>query len=291
MSTKLTTLNYVLNGLMKKYSSRVPDVSKIINEMIKHHIISSKEDIINDHIAFRTFAHPCLGIQSLEKIFSYYGYEKRDFYEFKTKKLNAYWFSPPKDSINLPRLFISECKLNELSTQTQSIIDNYLKNITAGPVDTLNLDSGHEVDAFLHKSLWEQPCWEDYQAVLAESEYAAWVLYNRYYLNHFTITIQKLKENYNTIETFNAFLESIGIKLNEAGGKIKISKDKKLRQSSTVAETVSTLFTHKNGTQHYHDIAGSYVELAERIDNRDGFEVGNADKIFESTYSSQIKRQ
>ena len=71
--------------------------------------------------------------------------------------------------------------------------------------------------------------------MLAESEYAAWVICNRYYLNHFTITIQKLKENHNTIETFNAFLESIGI-TNEAGGKIKVSQDKKLRQSSTVAK-------------------------------------------------------
>lgn len=291
MTTKHQTLSIILSGLMQKYSTRVPAVQKIIAHMIKKNIISTKTDIINDHIAFRTFAHPHLGIKSLEKIFTYYGYEKRDYYEFKTKKLNAYWFSPPKDSINLPRLFISECKLNELSTQIQTIIHKYLKDITADPVDTLNLDNGHDVDAFLHKSLWKQPSWEDYQNVLAESEYAAWVLYNRYYLNHFTITIQKLKENYNTIETFNAFLESIGIKLNEAGGKIKVSQDKKLRQSSTVAETVSTLFTHKNGDQHYHDIAGSYVEFAERIDNRDGFEVGNADKIFESTYTSQIKSQ
>ena len=291
MSLKLATLNTVLTGLMTQYSNRVPAVSKIISEMITKNIISNQNDIINDHIAFRTFAHPCLGIQSLEKIFTYYGYEKRDFYEFKTKKLNAYWFSPPKNSINLPRLFISECKINELSNSTQTIISNYLNVITTDPVTNLNLNDGYDVDKFLHTSLWEQPSWQDYQAVLAESEYAAWVLYNRYYLNHFTITIQKLKENYNTIESFNTFVESIGIKLNEAGGKIKVSADKKLRQSSTVAESISTLFTHSNGTQRYHDIAGSYVEFAERIDNRDGFEVGNADKIFESTYTSQIKNK
>ena len=41
-----------------------------------------------------------------------------------------------QNSINLPRLFISECKLNELSTQIQTIIHKYLKDITADPVDT-----------------------------------------------------------------------------------------------------------------------------------------------------------
>ena len=131
MTTKHQTLSIILSGLMQKYSTRVPAVQKIIEQMIKKNIISTKTDIINDHIAFRTFAHPHLGIKSLEKIFTYYGYEKRDYYEFKTKKLNAYWFSPPKDSINLPRLFISECKLNELSTQIQTIIHKYLKDITA----------------------------------------------------------------------------------------------------------------------------------------------------------------
>jgi hypothetical protein len=288
MSSKQTTLDIVLAGLMTQYSNRVPDVSKIISAMINKNIINSQTDIINDHIAFRTFAHPYLGIRSLEKIFSYYGYKKRDFYEFKTKKLNAYWFSPPKESINLPRLFISECKLTELSKPTQEIINSYLKTLTSDPVDKLDLNNGHDVDSFLHTSLWHQPTWEDYQAVLAESEYAAWVLYNRYYLNHFTITIHKLTQNYNTIKKFNSFLESIGIKLNHAGGKVKISADKKLHQSSTVAQSVPTLFTHKNGSQKTHTIAGSYVEFAERIDNRDGFEVGNADKIFESTYTSQL---
>ena len=32
-----------------------------------------------------------------------------------------------------------------------------------------------------------------------ESEYAAWVIYNRYYLNHFTVSVHNLEDGYNTI--------------------------------------------------------------------------------------------
>jgi len=61
-------LQSMLNGLMTRYKQRVPDVDTIINAMIQHNIISNEHDIINDHIAFRTFGLPHLGIQSLEKI-------------------------------------------------------------------------------------------------------------------------------------------------------------------------------------------------------------------------------
>ena len=46
--------------------------------------------------------------------------------KFKTKKLNAYWYSPPKDIPNLPKVFISECKVAEFSKPVQDIIYNNL---------------------------------------------------------------------------------------------------------------------------------------------------------------------
>ncbi len=277
-----------LSGLMTRYKKRVPDVEHIMSHMISEGIIQDRTEIINDHVAFRTFGVPHLGIQSLSKIFLTYGYTQRDFYRFDTKKLNAYWFSPPKDPPNLPRIFISECCVDELSQDAQTIIHRYTDTVTQDPVEALDLSDGASVDEFLHTPLWKPPTWEDYSALLQESEYAAWVLYNRYYLNHFTITVQPLPEGYNTIDLFNTFLERIGVKLNSAGGKIKRSADGLLIQSSTVAQQQTTLFPHKDGITRNHDIAGSYVEFAERRKGRDGFEVGNADKIFESTFRSQL---
>ena len=136
---------------------------------------------------------------------------------------------------------------------------------------------------------------------MEESEYAAWVIYNRYYLNHYTISVHALKTGYNTILEFDNFVEGLGIKLNTAGGKIKTSADGLLLQSSTVAEMQEAIFAAGETL----NIAGSYVEFAERKvlpefknlpikevqawHRRDGFETNNADKIFESTYIGQVK--
>jgi hypothetical protein len=295
-----TTLDNVLSGLMSRYQQRVPDVLAIINAMVKENIIQQADDIENDHIAFRTMGVPHLGIQSLEKIFLHYGYQKRDYYHFREKKLDAYWYAPPLPQY--PRIFISELRIKDLSPEVQQIISGYTSEVTSDPVDQLNLDNAPAVDQFLHSGLWRLPTWADYQALAAQSEYAAWVIYNRYYLNHFTISVHNLKEGYNTIAQFNAFLERNGFVLNNAGGKIKTSPDGNLLQSSTVAEMIDATFA--NG--EVHRISGSYVEFAERkvlpqfaqlpkdqvqrIHRREGFEAGNADKIFESTYSSQTNR-
>jgi hypothetical protein len=285
---------------MTRYKERVPDVAAIINAMIKENIIQQAADIENDHIAFRTMGVPQLGIQSLEKIFLHYGYQKREAYYFPEKKLDAYWYAPP--SPQYPRIFISELRIKDLSPEMQQIITSYTNEVTTDPVDQLNLDDATAVDQFLHSGLWRLPTWSEFQTLATQSEYAAWVIYNRYYLNHFTVSVHNLKDGYNTIVEFNTFLERNGFVLNNAGGKIKTSPDGGLSQSSTVAEMIDATFAGGE----VHKISGSYIEFAERrvlpqfahlpkdqvqrIHRREGFEAGNADKIFESTYSSQTQR-
>jgi hypothetical protein len=299
-SDNLKTLDIVLNGLMSRYKERVPDVSKIINAMVSDGIVENIEGIENDHIAFRTMGVPNLGIKSFEKIFIHYGYKKRDHYFFDGKKLDAWWYSPPRESD--PRIFVSELRVGDLSEESQRIIRSYTDEVTSDPVDSLDLDNGLAVDAFLHKPLWRTPTVADYQTLLKESEYAAWVIYNRYYLNHFTISVHNLPEGYQTVSQFNEFLEKNGIKLNTAGGKIKVSPDGGLLQSATVAEMLDAEFADGEKFR----ISGSYVEFAERKvlpefknlppaeierkHRRDGFEAANADKIFESTYTTQTSR-
>lgn len=296
-----TALQGVLDGLMRRYQARVPDVRGIIDAMIGEGIIERDSDIQNDHIAFRTMGVPNLGIASLEKIFLHYGYERRDRYDFAAKKLNAHWYSPPEPE--LPRIFISELRVPDLAPEIQQIIHSYTNEVSSDPVDDINLDDAAAVDTFLHSGLWRLPTLEDYEALSAASEYAAWVIYNRYYLNHFTVTIHNLPEGYNTIADFNDFLEKHGFTLNDSGGKIKKSPDGKLLQSSTVAEMITAEFAGGKTKE----ISGSYVEFAERrpleaYENvpaseltremrREGFEAANADKIFESTYSSQTSHR
>ena len=300
LNSKNETLNGVLDGLMRRYQERVPDVEAIIQAMVEDGLIERPEDIENDHIAFRTMGVPHLGIASLEKIFLHLGYERRDAYNFPGKKLDAFWYSPPEPQ--LPRIFVSELRVGELSDEVQGIIHSYTDEVTGDPVDAIDLDNAAEIDAFLHRALWRLPSYEDFQRLASESEYAAWVIYNRYYLNHFTVSVHNLPEGYDTVASFNAFLEAHGFKLNDSGGKAKESPDGLLIQSSTVAEMIGATFAGGDT----HEISGSYVEFAERrplpehqgkskaeltrTERREGFEAGNADKIFESTYSTQTGR-
>jgi len=305
MSPKKTeTLERVLDSLMSTYKERVPAVQGVIDAMIKAELIKKGDDIENDHIAFRTLGVPQLGISSLEKIFLYYGYERRDAYHFPEKKLNAFWYAPPEEQF--PRIFISELRLSDLSEDAQGIIQSFTDQVKEDPVDQLNLDDADAVGRFLHQPLWSTPSWESYSRLMQESEYAAWAIYNRYYLNHFTVSVHNLPEPYNTIARFNQFLEENGFKLNDSGGKEKVSNEGYLIQSSTVANLIEVPFTKASGEEEIHAIPGSYVEFAERRvlpefaelptdrvqrkHRREGFEAANANRIFESTYSTQTQR-
>jgi hypothetical protein len=298
---KNTGLDKILRALFKPYMERVPDVKKISAAMIDRGMITTEDDIINDHIAFRTLGVEHLGIASFEKIFLHYGYKKREPYFFEKKKLDAFWYEPPTE--DYPRIFLSELRVQDLSEQAQTIIKKYTGPINSDPVDQIDLDNPEEVGAFFYKPLWELPTMEDYETLLEESEYAAWVIYNRYYLNHYTISVHELPKGYNTLEEFNDFLDQIGVVLNDSGGTIKTSPDGLLKQSSTVAEMVEASFANGQTKK----IAGSYVEFAERkvlpeykdlepgkikrTHRREGFEAGNADKIFESTFLDQTTKE
>ena len=225
-------IDMILNGLMRRYRQRVPAVGSIIEVMKLAGLIESESDIENDHIAFRTMGVPQLGIQSLEKIFLHCGYVRRDSYHFAAKKLDAFWYAPPAD--HYPRIFISELRVDDLSASSQAIIRSYTDEVPTDPVAQLDLNDGLAVDAFLHAALWRTPTVDDYDRLADESEYAAWVIYNRYYLNHFTISVHHLPAPHHTIENFNTLIESHGFRLNDAGGEAKISDDGLLIQSSTV---------------------------------------------------------
>jgi hypothetical protein len=290
-------LEEVLDGLMRRYRERVPEVGGIIKAMIGEKVIAGEGEIENDHIAFRSLGVPFLGIASLEKVFLHLGWVRRDAYHFPAKKLDAYWYAPPEP--RFPRIFLSELRVNDLSPGTQELIRRYTGGLPEDPVSGLDLSNASAIDKFLHSSSWELPSLADYEALQAESEYAAWVIYNRYYLNHFTVSVHNLPAGYNTVALFNDFLERHGFRLNDSGGKIKTSPDGLLLQSSTVAGLVEAVFA--GGVKKM--IPGSYVEFAERRvlpqfagwpaerigreQRREGFEAGNADKIFESTFLSQ----
>lgn len=63
------------------------------------------------------------GIESMSKLFLDFGYTEREELSFPKKKLKALWFSPPTPihGPSLPRIFISELLVDQMSPQAQVI--------------------------------------------------------------------------------------------------------------------------------------------------------------------------
>lgn len=290
----------VLGAMETIYLHRNPTANAIL-ELVRS---VDGDRICYDHIAYRTFGVNGHGIDAMAKFFLDFGYVQREELTFPAKKLKAYWFSPPKvqgsDSGSgvdgpLPRIFISEILVDELKPETQKIIRKYTSMSSNG--------NKHAALASALGSLtWEKPSYAEFQQLARESEYAAWTLVNGYAVNHVTISTHQLKSHLRSIKSLNQFLEDNGYRLNSDGGVLKVSPDGLLLQSSTVADAVS--FQFADGATE--SVPCSYIEFAERhilpqykdlpaqevkeFHRRDGFEVGNADKIFESTSKDQLTR-
>ncbi|GFP86152.1 hypothetical protein PHJA_000759000 [Phtheirospermum japonicum] len=287
----------ILSTIETVYLNRNP-TAKAILELVSS--VDHDDRICYDHFAFRTFAVDGHGIDSMAKLFLDFGYVKREELRFPAKKLKAFWFSPPNvphiANGPLPRIFISELLVDQMSPEAQEIIRKYTK-----------LSGNGNMHAALASALgcltWDKPSYSEFEQLAKESEYAAWTLVNGYALNHVTISAHRLKSHLRNIRNLNQFIEENGFKLNSEGGILKVSPDGLLLQSSTVADSNS--FEFAEGISE--SIPRSYIEFAERLvlpqfknlpedkveefHRRDGFEVGNADKIFESTSMDQLTRK
>ncbi|RMZ56532.1 hypothetical protein APUTEX25_001379 [Auxenochlorella protothecoides] len=249
------------------------------------------DDLVYDHLAFRTLGVPGLGIDSLAPTFLELGWRARDELRFPAKKLRARWFAPPCPS--LPRIFISELLVGEVDAAAREAIA-----ATLGATPRTLLARHSLLAAAGGGTPWPAPSRAQYAAVAAKSEYGAWVLANGAALNHTTLSVHAMRDVAG-LDDLIGRLQGAGFALNAEGGAVKVSPDGLLRQASTRAD--ARLFSFSCGASAL--VPTSYIEFAERLvlpefqglaedqvqehHRREGFEVGNADKIFESTYSSK----
>ncbi|GAA4421450.1 DUF1338 domain-containing protein [Bremerella cremea] len=261
MSMQIESL---LGQLWDQYREINPQADRI------HQLLTARGEVIeNDHVAFRTFQDPRIGVDQLAVPFLEAGYQEGGEYHFEEKKLFAkhYQHADP----GLPKIFISELLLDEFPADVRETIDKLLDQIPAN-LPTPLCTAGR---------LWEVS-YADYQALSDKSEYASWMAAHGFCANHFTIFVNKLK-TIDSLEQLNDLLVVEGFALNTAGGAIKGSPEVYLEQSSTVASKVDVPF--QDGT---HQVPGCYYEFARRYPTPsgglfEGFVTKSADKIFEST--------
>ncbi len=263
------TMNYkeLLNVLWLDYEKHTPSAHKI------HNLLETRgEEVLNDHIAFRTINHPLINVDATSKLFLECGYEEKGTYHFEEKKLLAKHFEHP-DS-NAPKVFISELLLEEFSPGLQHEIQQCINKMPLGLIS-----SGHFI---LSGRTWGTISHKTYQQLLSESEYAAWWYVYGFGANHFTVDVNSLK-SIESLDELNALLKVHGFSMNNSGGEIKGGKDVLLAQSSILADKRPVEFS-----EGLFSIPGCYYEFAYRYEQSpgrlfQGFVAGSADKIFEST--------
>ncbi len=265
MTAKVTAL---FDKIWQQYITVTPSADKI------HQLLGNGNDVINDHVAYRTFNLEKVNLDKLAKHLLAIGYTECGQYDFAAKKLTAKHFEHSNNT--MPKVFISELRVEEFPTAIQDIIHKL--------VDQLPESISEQADFLYSGRPWEINS-TDYQTLLATSEYAAWLAAWGYRANHFTVSINHL-DSFDCILAVNNTLKDAGYALNSTGGEIKGDQTVKLEQSSTLADKALVKFTDKT-----LEIPSCFYEFAKRYPQADGelytgFVAASADKIFESTNSA-----
>ncbi|MGB1198986.1 MAG: DUF1338 domain-containing protein [Thalassotalea sp.] len=262
MTAQVTEL---FNNIWNNYLEVTPSAKKI------HQLLGSGNDVINDHVAYRTFNIDKVNLDKLAQHLLALGYTECGEYHFEAKKLYAKHFEHSDST--MPKVFISELLVEEFSQAAQQIIHKIVDSID---------DAIISQQSFLYSGKTWELSYADYQILLKESEYAAWLSAWGYRANHFTVSINHLAQ-YESIDAVNGVVKAGGFTLNATGGEIKGDELVKLEQSSTLADKALVQFSDQAV-----EIPSCFYEFAKRYPLEcgqlyTGFVAASADKIFEST--------
>lgn len=256
----------LLDALWRDYVAITPQAARI------HALFAARgETIFNDHVALRTYGRDGIGLEAVARPFLACGWQPRDDYRFADKHLRARYYQ--HDDAALPKVFVSELVVDELSAEAAAIVDGLVAGLPAGFGARADLPYAGRPWTIAHAT---------YRRLLEESEYAAWMAAFGFRVNHFTVDVGRLA-TFADLPAVNACLLAAGFALNRAGGLVKGNPGEHLEQSSTVADAVDVTFA--DGVQR---VPSCYYEFAKRYrlpggELFHGFVPASADKLFEST--------
>ncbi len=235
----------IFERLWADYTENNPHVKKVYDLLV-----AEGENVINDHIAFRTFNDTRINVDALAKVFIENGYQEKQSYTFENKHLFAKHYEH-KTNLLAPRVFISELILKDFSPEFQQIIQSEIDKI-----DKRILFS----DELIYSgNVWSKPSFAIYEKLKKESEYAAWVYVFGFRSNHFTVSVTDLKK-YDTIEKVNSLLKQHGFLINNIDGEIKGSPAELLEQSS-----IKSGFINVDFIEGVYEIPSCYLLKGIRI--------------------------
>ena len=256
------------SNLWDEYTRITPQAQRIRDLFTKR-----GETVINDHVAFRTFAASPVSLDRLEPLILGLGYLRFAPYQFPDKHLHACGYV--HDDPIQPRIFLSELDTGKLSPGNQASTQRMIHSIPDS--------ESQDYSVFWSGRLWPLPTFKQYELLLAESEYAAWLSVWGLRANHFTVSVNHLKHTPQIAQVLGLIKET-GFKLNTDGGEIKGSPEVLLEQGSTLADRIE--FEFADGIKKR--IPSCYYEFAKRYPDEhgkiyDGFVPGSAERLFAST--------
>lgn len=230
------------------------------------------EEIINDHVAFRTFDVQGFNLETVTELVAEIGYEQFDSYTFPDKHLRAHAYRVPNDH-DAPKIFFSELVHTELDSDSQAIIEEI----------TSPLESGLTLKDLTGAYPFKRPTLEQYSILSDACEYAGWVSTMGYQANHFTVNVNRLRTLGSIHEVIDLMVDN-NYPLNDVGGLIKGTSSDLLVQASTLADHIR--FEFEDGIES--DIPSCFYEFAYRFTDStglpfQGFIPNSANAIFEST--------
>ena len=292
--------------LWNHYRQRVP-YAQIYEAMIQ----AAGGTVANDHIAFRSLRLRVegpeetvnLGIPYLAEMVEWLGYQVAGEYQFPDRHLYArHYCHPQQDALGLPKLFISELKVDELP---QSIAQAIRATVRSGQFFSLAAWqqtcpapglSGLDRTALARSLMtaftrpWPPPRRTIVEAVNAVSQYGAWVLLHGYAVNHFTAYINRQNTPaYPDIAATAQALAHRGVPMKDC---IEGNKASGLQQTSTQAIVEPVVVLNEQGELEHMAWSYAYYELAERhqiVDSTghttlfNGFIGSQAQQLFEMT--------
>ena len=268
-------INSLFSHLWQDYLTITPSAKKVhdLLEGYESEHSGKPSKLVNDHIALRTFNIKKINLDKLSAHFLALGYSEQGQYDFVEKKLRAKHFEHTDDTY--PKVFISELIVEEMPLNVQQIILKMTDNIS---------DDAALLDNFLYSGTHWQVSPQEYEVLVAHSEYAAWMSAWGFRANHFTLSLNHM-DHFQSLAQVNDLLKKEGFILNSSGGEIKGGPQVLLAQSSTMADKVEVEFS--NGKKL---IPSCFYEFAQRYNMStgklyQGFVAASADKIFESTNS------
>jgi len=222
----------------------------------------------NDHVALRSLQRAGSGIALIAPVFERLGWRRAGSYDFPDARLDAIHLSHPD---GLPRVFISELRVRELSPRAQQILgalptDEPPPVVHPGPVPPSAALIAKLAGWFCAPALI--PSETDLLELERESQYGAWMLLFGREVNHFTAAVDD-------VEAWAAKMAAAGVPMK---GEIEGAQGAGLRQTASKAAPRAV-----RTDRGVRDWPYAYLEIAERNGGFDGFVAKQARQLFEMT--------